>query len=406
MINANVYKHLHDELAIDALRMKKYTKGFLQTHIGDQKIQAEASPMFDNGEFCGVIVMYEEHEHKSSQIVDISSRLETVKKVVKENPFPEIVTQDQRFIGVLTQAKRAAQTSTTIMIQGESGTGKELVAKAIHKYSKRSAGPFVAVNCGAIPANLIESELFGFEAGAFTGAARQKKGKFELADGGTLFLDEIGDLPLELQVKLLRAIQEREIERIGGTASISIDVRIVTATHCQLEEMVEEGNFREDLFYRLNVVPVELPALRERTVDFPLLVDHFTKKSASNLGVEQPVMTMEAMSYLQTYDWPGNIRELENVMERILIFVDDGFIDVNDLPRNISKHYNLQKSSQPTTGLVNLSAFNDVASFDSYEREIIEMALNKHGSFNAAGKALGLTHKTVAAKARKYGLRD
>ena len=403
MIHANVYKHLHDELAIDALRMKKHTKGYLQTHIGDQKIHAEASPMFDDGEFCGVIVMYQEHEQTDNQIVDISGIL---KKEMKTNPFPEIVTQDQRFIRVLTQAKRAAQTSATMMIQGESGTGKELVARAIHKYSKRSTGPFVAVNCGAIPANLIESELFGFEAGAFTGATRQKKGKFELANGGTLFLDEIGDLPLELQVKLLRAIQEREIERVGGTQPISIDVRIVTATHCQLEEMVDEGAFREDLFYRLNVVPVELPALRERTMDFPVLVEHFTRKTSKSLDVEQPIMTDEAMTYLQAYDWPGNIRELENVIERILIFVDDGYIDVNDLPRNISKHYTLQKSSQPTTGLVNLSAFNDVASFDSYEREIIELALKKHGSFNAAGKVLGLTHKTVAAKARKYGLRD
>lgn len=340
------------------------------------------------------------------KIVDITGFIQSGQTKALENPFPEIVTRDKRFIKVLGQARRAAQTNATIMIQGESGTGKELVARAIHKHSKRNAGPFVAVNCGAIPANLIESELFGYEAGAFTGAARQKKGKFEIANGGTLFLDEIGDLPLELQVKLLRALQEREIERVGGAHPIPVDVRIVTATHCQLQEMVEKGSFREDLYYRLNVVPVELPALRERRDDFPVLVDHFMKRSAENLGIEQPVMTEEAMAYLKSYDWPGNIRELENTMERVLIFVDDGYIDVNDLPRNISKHYNMQKTTQPTNGLVNLSAFNDVASFDSYEKEIIELALKKHGSFNAAGKALGLTHKTVAAKARKYGLRD
>lgn len=406
MIHANVYRHLNDELAIDALRMKKHIKGYLQTHIGDRKIYAEASPMLDDGEFCGVLIKYEEESDGESHVVDITGLVAADKRQKLENPFPEIVTNDERFIKVLNQARRAALTSATIMIQGESGTGKELVARAIHKYSKRSSGPFVAVNCGAIPANLIESELFGFEAGAFTGATRQKKGKFELADGGTIFLDEIGDLPLELQVKLLRAIQEREVERVGGIQPIPVDVRIVTATHCHLEEMVEEGQFREDLFYRLNVVPVELPALRERTEDFPVLVSHFAKKTAEDLGIEQPVMTSEAMSCLQSYDWPGNIRELENVMERILIFVDDGYIDVNDLPRNISKYYTMQKTTQPTTGLVNLSAFNDVASFDSYEREIIELALKKHGSFNAAGKALGLTHKTVAAKARKYGLRD
>ncbi len=406
LIHSSVYNQLDDELAIDALRRKKNIEGFLQTHIGDRKIYAEASPMHDDGEFCGVVIKYEDRSEKSSQVVDISGLFKPEEKKHVENPFPEIVTQDKKFISVLSMASKAAKTSATIMIQGESGTGKELVARAIHNYSKRSAGPFVAVNCGAIPANLMESELFGYEAGAFTGAARQKKGKFELAHGGTLFLDEIGDLPIELQVKLLRAIQEREVERVGGTHPIDIDVRIVTATHCHLEEMVEEGTFREDLFYRLNVVPIELPSLRERTVDFPLLVNHFAKRSAENFEIEQPVMTSEAMEYLKAYEWPGNIRELENVMERVMIFVDDGYIDVNDLPRNISKHYTMQKTSQPTTGLVNLSAFNDVASFDSYEREIIELALKKHGSFNAAGKALGLTHKTVAAKARKYGLRD
>lgn len=406
LIHANVYKHLNDELAIDALKRKKHVKGYLQTYIGEHKIYAEATPMLDDGEFCGVLIQYEEMESADNQIVDITGFIQSGQTKALENPFPEIVTRDKRFIKVLGQARRAAQTNATIMIQGESGTGKELVARAIHKHSKRNAGPFVAVNCGAIPANLIESELFGYEAGAFTGAARQKKGKFEIANGGTLFLDEIGDLPLELQVKLLRALQEREIERVGGAHPIPVDVRIVTATHCQLQEMVEKGSFREDLYYRLNVVPVELPALRERRDDFPVLVDHFMKRSAENLGIEQPVMTEEAMAYLKSYDWPGNIRELENTMERVLIFVDDGYIDVNDLPRNISKHYNMQKTTQPTNGLVNLSAFNDVASFDSYEKEIIELALKKHGSFNAAGKALGLTHKTVAAKARKYGLRD
>lgn len=406
LIHANVYKHLNDELAIDALKRKKHVKGYLQTYIGEQKIYAEATPMLDDGEFCGVLIKYEETASTDNQVVDITGFIQGGKKETPVNPFPEIVTKDKRFIKVLGQARRAAQTNATIMIQGESGTGKELVARAIHKHSKRNAGPFVAVNCGAIPANLIESELFGYEAGAFTGAARQKKGKFEIANGGTLFLDEIGDLPLELQVKLLRALQEREIERVGGSHPIPVDVRIVTATHCQLQEMVEKGSFREDLYYRLNVVPVELPALRERTDDFPVLVDHFMRRSSENLGIEQPVMTEEAMAYLKSYDWPGNIRELENTMERVLIFVDDGYVDVNDLPRNISKHYNMQKTSQPTTGLVNLSAFNDVASFDNYEKEIIELALKKHGSFNAAGKALGLTHKTVAAKARKYGLRD
>jgi transcriptional regulator with PAS, ATPase and Fis domain len=264
MIHANVYKHLNDELAMDALKSKRHVKGYLQTHIGDRKVYAEATPMLDDGEFCGIMVKYEEQTQADSQVVDITGLFEVDKKPAPVNPFPEIVTQDERFIRVLKQAKRAAQTTATIMVQGESGTGKELVARAIHKYSKRSTGPFVAVNCGAIPANLIESELFGFEAGAFTGATRQKKGKFELADGGTLFLDEIGDLPLELQVKLLRALQEREIERVGGTASIPVDVRIVTATHCHLKEMVYAGEFLEDLFYLLNVVPVELTELRER----------------------------------------------------------------------------------------------------------------------------------------------
>ncbi len=403
VIHGSIYKHLHDELAIDAIRSRKPRVGYLHAHIGDQKIHAEASPMLDDGEFCGVIIRYKSDESTVNQVVDITAR---VKKVEKENPFPEIVTQDQRFIQVLSQANRAAQTSATIMIQGESGTGKELVAKAIHNSSKRAKGPFVAVNCGAIPVNLIESELFGFEAGAFTGAIRQKKGKFEIANGGTLFLDEIGDLPLEMQVKLLRVLQEREFERVGGVQTIPIDIRIVTATHCQLEDMVEAGQFRDDLFYRLKVVPIELPALRERSVDFPLLVNYFAEKMSLKLGMGQPTISNEAMACLESYEWPGNIRELENIIERILIFADEGYVDLSDLPSNISKYYTMCKNNQKCSSLVNLSVLNDVASFDNYECEIIELALEKHGSFNAAGKALGLTHKTVASKARKYGLRD
>src|ERR1700689_3682432 len=228
--------------------------------------------------------------------------------------------------------ERVADTPTTVLITGESGTGKELVAGALHEHSSRKDKPFIKVNCAAIPKELIESELFGYERGAFTGAVSSKPGRFELANGGTLFLDEIGEIPIEMQVKLLRALQESEFERVGGIKTIRVDVRLVAATNRDLKKLIAGGTFREDLFYRLNVVPIRLPALRERAVDIPLLVDHFLGKFNERLKKHVAGTEPEALDVLASYPWPGNIRELENVIERAVLFCDTQKLRAEDLP--------------------------------------------------------------------------
>src|SRR5580704_260638 len=231
--------------------------------------------------------------------------------------------------------ERVADTPTTVLITGESGTGKELVARALHEHSSRKDKPFIKVNCAAIPKELIESELFGYERGAFTGAVASKPGRFELANGGTLFLDEIGEIPIEMQVKLLRALQESEFERVGGIKTIRVDVRLVAATNRDLKKLIAAGNFREDLFYRLNVVPIRLPALRERAGDIPLLVEHFLRKFNERLKKHVTSAEPEAMDVLSAYTWPGNIRELENVIERAVLFCDAQKVRVQDLPPEV-----------------------------------------------------------------------
>src|SRR5580704_702970 len=231
--------------------------------------------------------------------------------------------------------ERVADTPTTVLITGESGTGKELVARALHDHSSRKDRPFIKVNCAAIPKELIESELFGYERGAFTGAVSSKPGRFELANGGTLFLDEIGEIPVEMQVKLLRALQESEFERVGGIKTMRVDVRLVAATNRDLKKLIAAGTFREDLFYRLNVVPIRLPALRERTSDIPLLVEHFLTKFNERLKKKVEGVEADTMETLVAYPWPGNIRELENVIERAVLFCDTSKIRASDLPPDV-----------------------------------------------------------------------
>src|SRR5688572_8072686 len=239
---------------------------------------------------------------------------------------------------------KVADTPSTVLITGESGTGKELAAKALHENSSRKNGPFIKINCAAIPKNLMESELFGYEKGAFTGATSSKPGRFELADGGTLFLDEIGEIPVEMQVKLLRAIQESEFERVGGIKTIKVDVRLITATNRDLEKETRGGNFREDLFYRLNVVPLAIPPLRKRTGDIPLLVQHIIKKFNERLKKSITGISDEALATLEGHSWPGNIRELENVLERTILFSKGEVIQRVDLPDDI------QAGSAPGAG--------------------------------------------------------
>ncbi|GAU78965.1 sigma-54-dependent Fis family transcriptional regulator [Fusibacter sp. 3D3] len=394
-VDLSLYKGFKDELSLKCLKFQKKFEGKINYHIGNQLFYSKSYPVFKQNAFLGVLTTYDVFKTDYKPI-------ESVEKML-ENPFKdEIIGDHPTFVKELVLAYKASKSNTTIMIRGESGTGKELVAKSIHKCSKRVGMPFVAVNCAAIPVNLMESELFGYVQGAFTGANKSKIGKFELANGGTLFLDEIGDLPLDLQAKLLRVIQEREIEKIGSNHTIPINVRIITATHCPLEKMVEEGTFRADLFYRLNVIPVSLPSLKERMSDIPMLIHTFMETFRLENELKTISITDEAMMCLKSYAWPGNIRELKNTIERLVVLSSNCEITIRDIPVHISETYQLSESQR---ALVETNS-GELYTYESYDKEIIRLALKQYKSFNLAGKALGLTHKTVAAKARKYNLVD
>ena len=288
----------------------------------------------------------------------------------------------------------------TVLIQGESGVGKELVARTIHRTSTRKKRPFVAINCGAIPANLMESELFGHERGAFTTAMYQRKGKFEVAHGGTLFLDEIGELEKELQVKLLRVLQEREFQRVGGNRSYKTDVRIIAATSQDLKRSVQDGHFRDDLFYRLNVVPIHIPPLRERREDIPILLDHFFHKLAKEMGRSEPLLTAGASKLLSAYSYQGNVRELANIVERLLVMCSNGEITSYDLPEEVREEAGQAPKSakllkELPTGGVPLQAM---------EKELILKTL-KMTSWNkaAAARILGITRRLLYLRLSQYG---
>ncbi len=313
--------------------------------------------------------------------------------------FEHILGRSSALLYVLDMASRAAQTDSTVLIRGETGTGKELLAKAIHFNSSRKDKPFVTINCGAIPKDLLESELFGHVKGSFTGAMAHKRGKVELADGGTLFLDEIGELPLELQVKLLRLIQQREIEKIGATGIQTVDVRVIAATHRDLAAMAEDGNFREDLYYRLAVIPLEMPPLRERAEDIPELVDHFLLKNKLKNKRESLALPASLLPYFSAYRWPGNIRELENVIERLVVLTRGDEITINDLP-------DFLRRERPTLDALHLDLPPQGISLDAVEKELILRALKKFGwNQTQAAKYLDLSRKTLIYRMEKYGIR-
>ncbi|MBI4537865.1 MAG: nif-specific transcriptional activator NifA [candidate division NC10 bacterium] len=321
-----------------------------------------------------------------------------------------MVGQGKRMREIFEAVARVADSRATVLLRGESGTGKELIARAIHFNSPRASGPFIRVNCAALPQNLLESELFGHEKGAFTGAAATKKGRFELADGGSLFLDEIGDLALSLQVKLLRALQERCFERVGGTKTVQVDVRIITATHRDLEAAIVAGAFREDLYYRLNVVPIVLPPLRERREDIPPLVEHFLEK-ANRENDRKVRVTGRALQVLMAYDWPGNVRELENVVERLVIMARRRLILPEDLPFPLR--------SDPGAGQPRLAAGEPASirrgevsppvtlrSLRDLEREQVLHALTRvSGVQSDAARLLGITPRQIAYRLKKHGIR-
>jgi transcriptional regulator with PAS, ATPase and Fis domain len=296
--------------------------------------------------------------------------------------------------------KRVADSDATVLITGESGTGKELIARAIHQHSHRAHKPFVAVNCTAIPENLIESELFGHERGAFTGAVQRRIGKFELAHSGTLFLDEIGNMRLDMQTKLLRALQEREIERVGGERTIKVDVRIVAATNADLRELVKARIFRDDLYYRLNVIPIYVPPLRERPADIPLLVHYFLDKYNRQFNRRVRGFSPTAMEALQAYHWPGNVRELENIVERLVVISKHEIIQLRELPLD------LQSVQAPLIEQLDEEGYDLRRAVQQFEREYIRRVLEKtHWNQTAAARILGIHRNTLLGKIAQLDLR-
>lgn len=315
---------------------------------------------------------------------------------------------------VFVTIEKVAASPSTVLITGESGTGKELVAAALHKHSPRKDKPFIKINCAAIPRDLIESELFGYERGAFTGAVGSKPGRFELADEGTLFLDEIGTIGMEMQVKLLRALQESEFERVGGVTTTSVNVRLVAATNANLEADAAAGRFREDLYYRLNVVPIALPPLRERRDDIPLLVKYFLDKYNARLGKQVERLSDEAMDRLAVYGWPGNIRELENVMERGVLFAEGEVLSLDELP-NALRDSEPGSASRPPRESQDLPRSGPVgplkeivkAHTETLEKDLITRALEETGgNVTKAARKLEISRKSLQNKMKELGLRD
>ncbi len=315
-----------------------------------------------------------------------------------ESKFAELVGGGEKMAQVRRTVEKVAASDTTVFIAGESGTGKELVARAIHRLSKRANGPFIKVNCGALTETLLESELFGHEKGAFTGAIKQKLGRFELADGGTLFLDEVGDVPASMQVKLLRALQEQEFERVGGEAPIKVDVRVVSATNKDLEAEVGAGRFRQDLFFRLHVLPVKLPPLRERREDIPLLVSHFVQKLGPKTNARVRGVSDAALGRIMAYHWPGNVRELENAIEQALVFAEGDEIGPAALPQFLQGG-----AEEDALNVPREMSLPEI--LDDLERQLILKAYAKAGRVKTeTARLLGIKTSALYYKLEKYGI--
>lgn len=410
---------------LDALRQGTSVQRVYHIPRPDSHVLINAAPIRLEGRIIGAISieqditelvrLNEELAHTTAHLHNLQQEMSRFQAA--DDPFYAIKGHSASIQSAISSAKKVAQTDATVLIYGESGVGKELFAKAIHQASRRREKPFIAINCGAIPAALFESELFGYQGGAFTGAEKKgKPGKLELAHGGTLFLDEIGELPLELQVKLLRALQERQFYRVGGTEPISVNTRIVAATNRQLEQMVFDGRFREDLYYRLNVFSLEVPPLRERSEDLPELVQIFIHEYSVAHEQSVPRITSEVMQALFDYSWPGNIRQLRNVIERLSILQENGVILPEHLPSVIRSHSN---ESLPPATVSKGTAFSPaIASRPlphslyapepaSTERERIVAALERtYGNKKAAAELLGMSRGTLYNKMRKYNINE
>lgn len=330
---------------------------------------------------------------KNLRLAGLSREVELLRREMQD---VKIIGKSPKFLAVMDMVQRVAASGATVLILGETGTGKEMIARAIHKFSPRAGNPLIVVNCGALPENLLESELFGHEKGAFTGATARRPGRFERADTGTIFLDEVAELSAYTQVKLLRILQEQELERVGGTEVITVDTRVIAATNRNISEMVNRGEFREDLFYRLNVIPIQLPPLRERREDIALLAKYFLDKYCRELGRKAISIPARVIDVLEGYPWPGNIRELENVMERAAILCQGEELTRDILPGELQDPADKASMTLPPGG-VNL---------DNLEKNLIVQALERtRGNQTKAAKLLGITRHTLVYRMEKHGIK-
>jgi two-component system, NtrC family, response regulator AtoC len=337
--------------------------------------------------------------HKELDVHNLREENRSLREALgKRYAHPNIVAQSPKMQEVLATVERVAPTNSTVLLGGETGVGKDLIARAIHQKSRRASGPFIKINSTAIPENLLESELFGYEKGAFTGAAASKPGKFELADKGTLFLDEIGDVPPAIQVKLLRVLQEREFERLGGTRTVKVDVRLVAATNRDLRAALEDGTFREDLYYRLNVVPIDIAPLRERKEDIPELVHLFISRFSAESSKPIVGITPEALRILVNYHWPGNVRELQNILERACALAKETTLDSSDIHIDV----------RPARGAESANHFlPEGMTLEQWEDEMIQEALKRaNGNKSQAARLLGLSRNALRYRLSKIGIAD
>lgn len=370
------------------------------------KVLVSSNPIFDKN---GKIIMVVTNVRDVTQLYELKEQLQKNKEITLKYVSEieemrtqllntsEIVAEDHKTIEIIQLANRIAKVDTTILMLGETGAGKDQIAKHIHKVSKRSKKQFIKVNCGAVPASLIESEFFGYEKGAFTGANKEGKiGLFEMASGGTIFLDEVGELPMDMQVKLLRVLQEMEVVRIGGTKPIKIDVRVLAATNRDLEDMIKKKQFREDLYYRLNVIPLYIPPLRERKHDILPLINFFLTQLNKKYNFNK-IFASDALNCMYEYNWPGNVRELKNIVERAVIMSEDDKIKRSDLPKNIIGSNGM---------IVTLNTFEEginlKETLDAIEKKLIKKAYDKYGNVRAAAKSLGIDASTFVRKRQKY----
>jgi two-component system response regulator AtoC len=398
------------ELVDEIRRRKLDTTVVVMTAYGSKEVAIEAmkrgaydylSKPFEADEVVLLLRKAEERERLARENVTLRKQLRSGGQEA-EVGLGEMVAKSGRMTDLFRTIRKIAEFKTTVLVGGESGTGKELVARAIHRLSPRAEGSFIAVNCGAIPATLLESELFGHRKGAFTDATRDRKGLFEEANGGTLFLDEIGELPLVLQVKLLRVLQEEEIRRLGDTQDVKVDVRVVAATARDLTNEVKRGAFREDLYYRLNVLAIQLPPLRERREDIPLLVGHFIQRMNARMGLSVTGPTAEAMRLLIESEWPGNVRELENTVERAMVLTEGPQIDVDSLPDRLRLPAGRLAVTPPPLLEDDLSIKR--ASRRSEEDLIRRALVRTNGNRTRAAELLEISHRALLYKIKEYGI--